>query len=348
MVLLSSCSSGSSSPREPVRTNPEHSAASPVIPTNTSLLRYVSPTGNDQAPGTRERPWKTLAFAFTRLYAGQVLFVTGGEYHEQIERLSLHDGTPSEPITVLPLPGETAVIHGSISLSRPNYWLIDGLDVTSDAQVPNPPQFMVKITGGIGWTWQNSTFWGSRGSANVFITGSGATEPSGWNFVHNCLYGLRPAGQPASNLVIGPMRHAGRGFIARNVIFNLDGQQNVSIGSAAGGPARVRLRYNTIYGGDLAIGVAGSPRRIKITHNLIGGATASALVRFSEGVPDGTTASQNLAVTADQLFRPEVTKLIKGVGNVLTDQDPDFADVETCAGYRPGLDAAIPYGAFAP
>jgi hypothetical protein len=63
---------------------------SPPVPTLPSLVRYVSPSGDDNNLGTVDKPWRTLTYALGRVYAGQVLFVRGGTYRERIDHVRLH------------------------------------------------------------------------------------------------------------------------------------------------------------------------------------------------------------------------------------------------------------------
>jgi hypothetical protein len=319
------------------------------LPTEASLLRYVSPTGDDDNPGTIDRPWRTLAWAFHKIYYGQVLFVRGGAYHEDIDHVGLHPGTAVSPITVLAYPGENPVLVGTVSLSRPTNWLIDNLDVTGSTSARGKqPAFMVKVVGGHSWTWQNSEFTDTSGSANVMITGWGMDEPWGYAFTGNCLHGLPKPPKSSTNLFLGSMRPGAHGTVARNVIFNADQQPNVRIGSGAGAPVRVKFLHNTIWGGSLGIDVRGRPHQIKISRNAIGGNVAPAMIRFHQGLPQGTSVSNNVAVDARQLLRPEVSKIVHGFGNLVLSQSPEFVDTTRCDGFRSGLDAMIPYGAFAP
>jgi hypothetical protein len=333
---------------------------SPSVPTEASLLRYVSPDGDDDNPGTLDRPWGTLAHAFRRLYLGQVLFVRGGVYHEQIDHLQLHPGTPAAPITVLAYPGENPVLAGTVSLRRPTYWLIDNLDVTGDRSAKGQSPYMVKVIGGHAWTWQDSEFSGTLGKANVMITGAGLGEPSGFQFRGNCIHGLPKPPMRSTNLFLGAMERGAHGVVARNVIFNADGQANVRIGSGAGTPVRVKIVRNTVYGGSLGVDVRGRPRDVKIVRNVIGGSTAPAMIRLhpvrlpgdAELTKRDTQVSNNVAVDAAQLLRPEVRKTLEssehGYGNVVLTQDPEFSDTTRCDGFHARLDAMIPYGAFAP
>ena len=318
---------------------------SPKIPTSRNLVRYVSPTGNDQHRGTLEEPWRTLAYALGRIYAGQVLFVRGGEYHENLDHVTLHAGTEGKPITVLAYPDENPVLVGSLSLNRPNYWLIDNIDVTGDPSSAHPPRFMVKLIGGRSWTWENSEFRDTGSRANVLITGFGVDEPAGFDFSGNCLHGLPTPPMKSTNLFLGTMHSGAHGTVARNIIFNEDDQPNLRIGSGAGAPNRVNVLRNTIYHGSLGIDVRGHPHRVKIIRNVVGGSTAPAQIRFHLGLPHGTSVNNNVAVDAAQLLRPEVRKIVHGTGNLVLSGNPRFVDTSRCDGFRSGLDALIPYGA---
>jgi hypothetical protein len=73
---------------------------------------YVSPDGSDEADGSKEKPFKTIQFALTRLKAGDTLYLREGIYRENV-RMALR-GTMEKPITLSGYPEEHAVIDGSI------------------------------------------------------------------------------------------------------------------------------------------------------------------------------------------------------------------------------------------
>jgi hypothetical protein len=69
---------------------------------------YVSGRGRDDYPGSRQRPWRTISYAFGRLGPGDTLLIGRGTY---LERPVLDaSGTADAPITVQSAPGETTVI----------------------------------------------------------------------------------------------------------------------------------------------------------------------------------------------------------------------------------------------
>ena len=69
-------------------------------------------TGDDAAPGTKEKPWRTIAFGVTKLTPGDTLVIRGGVYHEHISATLL--GTQDKPITIRSAPNELAIIDGGL------------------------------------------------------------------------------------------------------------------------------------------------------------------------------------------------------------------------------------------
>lgn len=332
-------------------------ATAAVVPTPRSPqdARYVSVDGNDRGPGTLSLPWRTLAKSLPKLYAGQVLYVHEGLYREVLTKLNLHDGREGRPIAVTNVPGEVPVLMGAVSLHRPDHWAINGLNVTWDPAIANPPRFMVKIIGGVGWGWSNSEIWGSRGAANMFVAGFGTSEPSGWSLKGDCFHGLRaaPAADPATNVMLGVMVRPGRGTITRNVIYNRAGQDNLVIGSARGSPRNVNIRYNTIYGGRLAVTLRGGSQHVRISRNVLGAASSDVLVRFDLKASPGTVLRQNYGIIsptgeqgAGRLMRPVAEAKIGGPGNVVSDQDPHFPDPGSCIGFDTPVSTLSPYGRY--
>ncbi len=91
----------------PMRTLPTAS----VRPLPAGPVYYVDGSkGQDQAPGTREAPWQTLAHACAKLKPGDTLLLRGGVYHEHIEISP--QGTAEKPITIRSHPGEVAILDG--------------------------------------------------------------------------------------------------------------------------------------------------------------------------------------------------------------------------------------------
>jgi hypothetical protein len=331
-------------------------AAVAPTPGSPGQARYVSVDGNDTGPGTAKRPWRTLAQSLPKLFAGQVLYVHGGVYREVLTQLNLHDGREGRPIAVTNVPGERAVLKGAVWLRRPDHWSINGINVTWDRGLTNPPRFMVKVTGGVGWAWNNSEIWGSRGSANMFVAGFGNSEPSGWALTGDCFHGLSAAhgAGSATNLVLGEMVQPGRGVIQRNLIYNAENQDNLAVGSARAAAGNVDIRYNTIYGGRVAINLHGGAHNVRIARNVLGGTSSYVLVRYDLKHSPHTVLHQNYGVLspdglpgARRMMRPDTDAAIGGRGNVVSDQDPAFPDPGSCDGFHTKVPPFAPYGRYA-
>jgi len=340
-TVLAGCWSGDDS--EPA------AKPAPTSATAASSVRYVDPDGRDTWPGTREKPWQSLDHALPAMMPGQVLYVHGGVYRETLVKLNVHTGTPRQRITVRAYPGERPVVQGVFWLQRPSYWTIDGIDVTWDDAIDPAPRHMVKVTGGVGWTWTNSEIWASRAAANMLITGYGKREPANWSFTANCVHNVRPPVRMhrSSNLTIGGMGPgAGPGTITRNKIFNAPGPQNVAFGSVqGGGPTNVDFTYNTVYGADVAIAFAGDAALVSVHRNILGGVTSKPLIRWNGATPAQDEVSQNLGLQADRFMRPAVDDLLAGPGNIINERIR-FANSSTCGGFHTKAPAALPYGRY--
>lgn len=100
---------------------------------------YVGPDGDDVGPGTRDRPWKTLARAVSALHPGQTLQLLNGDYRLETTGLLSVDcggppnhGRPGLPITVRAENERGAVLHGDgasvpLELWGCSDWVIEGL-----------------------------------------------------------------------------------------------------------------------------------------------------------------------------------------------------------------------------
>lgn len=74
---------------------------------------FVDPVnGNDSASGEQNSPWKTINHALAALQPGDVLYLRGGKYFENI--YCAVAGTPEQPIVIRSYPGELAVINGGL------------------------------------------------------------------------------------------------------------------------------------------------------------------------------------------------------------------------------------------
>ena len=71
---------------------------------------YVSPDGNDQNDGTKEKPFRTLAHAANQAVAGTTVLIREGTYKETLD--VKHSGTDKKPIVFRNYENEKVVISG--------------------------------------------------------------------------------------------------------------------------------------------------------------------------------------------------------------------------------------------
>lgn len=72
---------------------------------------YVSQSGSNTNPGTKERPWKNILYGFNKMTPGDTLYVRQGVYNE---KLSLsRSGSATSRLTVKAYPGERPAIDGT-------------------------------------------------------------------------------------------------------------------------------------------------------------------------------------------------------------------------------------------
>lgn len=71
---------------------------------------YVATTGNNSNSGTSSSPWRTVAYAVSKMVAGDTTYVRGGTYNEGLIRFT-RSGTSSAPIKLLNEPGQFPVIN---------------------------------------------------------------------------------------------------------------------------------------------------------------------------------------------------------------------------------------------
>jgi hypothetical protein len=80
---------------------------------------YVAVGGNDDAPGTKDRPWATINHAADVAEAGSRVIVRGGRYGLRSQVRLHHSGRPEAWIEFVGYPGETAVLDAA-GLQRPS------------------------------------------------------------------------------------------------------------------------------------------------------------------------------------------------------------------------------------
>ena len=73
----------------------------------------MSPTGSDSNPGSIDQPWQTVQKAFSTLEAGQIAYIRGGTYSQNL--LLNRAGTASAPFTIRNYPGEQPILQPGTS-----------------------------------------------------------------------------------------------------------------------------------------------------------------------------------------------------------------------------------------
>lgn len=69
--------------------------------------------GDDQADGSRDRPWRTVAHALGKAKAGETVCLRAGVYYATPEITT--KGEPNQPITLRSFPGELVVLDGGFA-----------------------------------------------------------------------------------------------------------------------------------------------------------------------------------------------------------------------------------------
>lgn len=95
---------------------------------------YVSPKGNDNAKGSKKKPFRTFKRACKSLKPGDTLYVRGGIYTENIRLGKKQSGTKKKYVTICNYPGEEPVISGKkkkaklMKITGASYLRISGLE----------------------------------------------------------------------------------------------------------------------------------------------------------------------------------------------------------------------------
>ncbi len=102
---------------------------------------YVSTSGSDSNPGTREQPWKNPGYASRRLEPGDTLIILGGRYvleEYDSDIIIPSSGRADAWITIKGEEGNRPILAGrgnlitAIDLSGKSYIIIENIEITSD------------------------------------------------------------------------------------------------------------------------------------------------------------------------------------------------------------------------
>jgi hypothetical protein len=314
-------------------------AEAPSGPSRGGVTRAVSPDGDDDGAGDDAAPWRTLRHALASLAAGDTLVVHGGRYTEDVRGVHLRPGRRDARITVTAAPGEHPELHGLLWLDRPSYWTIRGLRVTwGDG---DSDEHLVKLTDGIGWTFEANEVWGARSFAGVLVAGTRKGEPGAWRLVGNCIHDTIPSNETNQDhlVYVNTGLDAGGGAIEGNLLFGARNGAGIKLGGPSadeGGAVATHIAFNTIADTAQAVVVAWRSRDNSIDRNLLGPVGRGyGAIRAFELTGKGNRATENVAFGARRLVLDD-----RGGASIETARNrfpvnPQYVQERTCDGYVP-------------
>ena len=232
-LLLSprSCWPGAADAETPRR------VAAPAIKVRVRRSYYVAPGGSDAGPGTRERPFGTIAQR-----SGACARPAPVGTRRDLRRAGQAVAAPGRKARacVPNFPGERPVLRGQLWIGDPSYWTIRGLNVEWAAGNPDEP--LVRIYGGTGWRLTHSEIWGSHSTSGLQVDDGPRNNLGRWMVKGNCVhdtYSTDPLNQD-HNVYLGDMSESPRphGVISHNILFNAENGRGIKLGP--GGPTAVR------------------------------------------------------------------------------------------------------------
>jgi hypothetical protein len=320
-------------------------------------------SGSDANPGTRRRPWKTIARAWRTVpLKGSVINVRAGTYTTQTV---LRDRTSSaaNPITLRAFPGEVVTLHGAsgdgaavyiedvvglrIQGFRVTNPLSDGIKVVNSADVElvrntitgNGNQGILVVGDGTGeLTYsRNIQIWRNR----IFANGALGNDL----YTHGVYYGA--TGQEGRGLRHGTVG----GVIANNVFYDQPTGFSLQVGPQAEGLIVANNTFTTATSGNprsgSAIVVWGEGDRYSTNHVLV----VNNVVAYNanEGILGAGITTTSNVVRENLGFsnpngdfvpgRGSQTMFSLGPGNV-SGQDPRFRDRGE-RDFRPRVDSPL-------
>lgn len=138
---------------EAVENSPKPKVLAPDLkPTSNGKTYYVSTSGDNSNPGTRESPWATPGFGSRQLQPGDTLLILGGRYilsEFDADIITPNSGTANNWVVIKGEEGNRPVLAGrdnllsGFNIADAHYAWIDNLEITSD----NGAQFRNGIEG---------------------------------------------------------------------------------------------------------------------------------------------------------------------------------------------------------
>jgi hypothetical protein len=246
------------------------------------------------------------------------------------------------------------VVKGFVHLRNLQFWTFRGIHVTWNRG--GHDEHLVKLVGGRGWVWEGSEIWGARSFANLLVAGSPRDYSIRYNCIHDVVSPIAGDIYRYHNIYLNTNLDAGRGIVARNVIYNAPHGSNIKVGgpnsSSTDGSANVHIHHNTLYRAMQPMLLAGGSHHILMERNLIAGtlrSDPSFLVRSYQLTGRYNTFRNSLGYGAQRLFYYSYPSgyrnVTDGGGNVLG-TNPRFNSL-SCSGFRPTVDSAKAFGRYA-
>jgi parallel beta-helix repeat protein len=243
--------------------------ALPVVPASAV---YVSPSGSDSNPGTRDLPWRTLAKATSAAQPGQTVVLEPGTYGARGTRTNwTASGTATAPVVFIgdPTAGQRPTILGYNVLygSHVQVWnmLFDGPTGSVDAPTsadPTGEDVMLWLTAP-GIEIADSEIRNSLWHAGIYLTNADGDKLIG-NYIHD---NGNPNDPSQANLDHGIYWDDGNGgLIADNLITH-----NVAMGiQLYPSASNVTVDWNTIAdNGKSGLIIAENSANNTIAHNIV-------------------------------------------------------------------------------
>lgn len=291
------------------------SARAAELPASEGGAVYVDPAGDDDAPGTAERPLRTVSAGLERARPGERVLLRTGVYPDWAE--GAPRGTARAPITVAPAPGARPVITHGFKLNGAAYVRVAGL--TFDGAT-NPAGFGTSIWRSHHVEFARNTIrgYGRPGGSNVqgILINDGASDI---RLIGNDISDLGAVDRHDHGIYCASGR---RVVIANNVIRDMRQGYGVHLFGDCDG---VTIVHNTIFN-SMASGVTiggnderGTADRVLVAGNIVAGHRNEA------------TGDQGWAVTTYQPGRGVVVR-----DNLLWDnaRGTDADEQVSCAGCR--------------
>lgn len=321
------------------------------------ITYYVSPSGSDSADGkSLSTPFKTFGKALPVLKPGDILYMRGGDYAENVDP-KLTAGRTDAKIIVKNYGNERPVIHGLFIMSSPTYWVFDGINITWPTSGASSGDHMTKFTGGTNWELKNCEIWGAHSFAEISITGF----TKDWNINHCVIHDTYKSNDTNQDHLIYA-NDASNGIIEHNVFATSPNGRGVKLGppsSGGAGPNHITVRYNTFYNneGPANIQVSGGTSDNLFANNILvkPGAGQTNITVNSGYNGSNSVAKNNLGWMSKGVFEAGI---VDGGGNLNNTIDPqinwnvakraDGSYIMDSTSFRPANAAAQGYGAFAP